>query len=276
MAKTKISRFVITIMTIVLLFAAYYPLESIAAPVENNSVNQNETIAFSNIKIKLDSSSIDYSRDTHIDRIENLPDIPIWFYRANADLTTHSDILLDISVEFKPDADPTWNNNYTAFKNSPLVRTYRSEYFALEALMFTNISLLGLKTESFSTDSHIYYDFESGSTQQLFCINHQIVITEATSFLLELQEPFKFDLNNIQLGRIYDFSLFMVYNTNPEGFNEINEHVRIRAPGTPLEETTDGKGMKGDIYFSSFEPERTEPYVTRHLISKSFYQVNKP
>ncbi|MHA1713107.1 MAG: hypothetical protein ACTSW4_03560 [Candidatus Ranarchaeia archaeon] len=93
------------------------------------------------------------------------------------------------------------------------------------------------------------------------------MIRETTAFILALDEPFRFDLNNIQLGQLEDFKLQVFFDKQHRVYDE---SLCITAVGSPFEEVTSTKGLTGTIKFS----EEYQPTQIL-MLNRAFGSVNQ-
>ncbi|MHA2298037.1 MAG: hypothetical protein ACXAEU_18825 [Candidatus Hodarchaeales archaeon] len=200
--------------------------------------------AHSNINITFDEESTKYSRETHIWDVQTDPGMELLRYNAFAHFTTHEDILFDFHLEFNT-THFEWNNNFTNFNNSFIVKDYRQEYLAIRHLSPIEVDLLDVGPEQFDVGNDTRFDPENPQNKiSSFFINHQVIIRETTAFILALEEPFRFDLNNIQLGQIKDFQLHVFFEKELKIYNE---YLTLSAVGSPFVEVSATKGLSGII-----------------------------
>ncbi|MFW9992700.1 MAG: hypothetical protein ACFFD4_11690 [Candidatus Odinarchaeota archaeon] len=222
------------------LFITVQGSPTVIASVQQPPIDSGE--AHSNIDITFDSESIDYKRDTHISNLRVNPEMDLILFSAFALYTTHQDILLDFHMEFNTSF---WNDNFTEFNNSGVITAYKQQYEAVKHLTPIEVTLLDVGPKQFEAGNDTRFDPDDPQQKiTTFYINHQVVIREATAFIITLNEPFRFDLNRIRLGLLEDFRLEVFFDKEHRFYDEI---LHLSAQGSPLEENTATKGLGGVI-----------------------------
>ena len=201
--------------------------------------------AQSQINITLDENSMQYERETFVTDIDTPMGFELIRYNAYAIYTTHEDILLNFHMEFNT---TLWNGNFTLFNNSQVVRDYELEYIAIQHLTFVEVELLDVGPEMFIVQNGTFFDPENPTEEkEVFFIDQRVVIRETTAFLLSLDEPFRFDLNEIKLGQIQDMQLEVFFDKDHGVYDE---RLRLSAEGSPLDSVTSTNGLSGVIRLS--------------------------
>lgn len=213
--------------------------------------------AFTDINLTLFEDTAIYERTTHTIPTNISEDMEnIRRTEVIVTLTTHSDLLLTFFGEYYADQ---WNDSEDLFKNSTVVRNYRT-FEPLKRLVpdVDNITLLEITRSSL----RIEFINETHMPENFFMIEQSVILRQSTAFILALHEIFQFDRNKIELSQVTDFYLrseFMSFEQDE--FKESSEIVRIKAPSTILDYITSRKGYSGRIYFSDWEePEPIPPY----------------
>lgn len=215
-----------------------------------------EGVALTKVNVTLNSDETIYQRRTNLPKAEDIG-IAILHYSSIAKLTTHGDLYFEIFAEFSADNDTEWRTNYTTFKNSPEVRHFKN-LNALQEIVPINISLLENITSSFST----WNDSNHPEYGVLFGIELRVVLRQTTAFLLTLPEPFQFDKNKLELSQLSDFHFESNYHYDKASDQrDVEEIVRIKAPGSILEYIPAVKGYSGTLYLTSWEPEVVPRYM---------------
>lgn len=226
------------------------PLSSTLPEVNTGSVDTTPKIAqngeleaHSFIEIEMDDSGTSYRSFTHM---MNAPDWgeDLIGFTAVASLTTHEDILMSIVMRIDANA-PIWSGNFSAFVNSPYVQQLNNSYSILtEKLIRVPTEILDISTSTFFVGAE-----PELNRPEVFVINQQFIITQATVFILNLDEPFEFDRNGVQLGQTKHFKYFANYMT----FGDTHEYevlVELEASGSPLDDNPSNDGYEGRIYLA--------------------------
>lgn len=214
-----------------------------------------EGVALTKVNVTLNSDETTYQRLTILPKAEDIG-IEILRYSAIGKLTTHGDLYFEIIAEFSTNNDTEWQSNYTKFKNSPEARHFKN-LDALQDIVPINISLLENTTSSFST----WEEPDHPEFGQLFGIELRVVLRQTTVFLLTLPEPFQFDRNKLELSQLSDFHFQSNYYYNKQrDEREVEEIVRIKAPGSILEYVPAVKGYSGILYLTGWKPEEVPRY----------------
>ena len=194
-----------------------------------------------------ESSQTIYERSTRASKSGPGADQFIIRYSTVIDLTTHQDLYIQFTIDFSP---LKWNNNFANFSsNVEIQNLYNRTYKALTSLLRNEIDVLqvlGITARSFFLRNSSL--FISNVQTQVFEIEEKIVLHEATAFILNLQEPFRFDLNAVELGTLSNFHFESIYELKSQTSSQITEKLVISAPGTPLEFDAASQGYYGDVY----------------------------
>lgn len=262
------------------LFLINIPANRIQADIANlNQIEQpeNQNFAETQLEIDLSAESTTYKRET-IATVSGiyLPGDLFRTYRIIADLTTHNELYLQFTIEWNADS-PLWNNNFNFFRSSPIVNDYNNSYEALKQLVQNEeiVEVLKISSRSFRLHSSTIPEFDtitkSVSNQSIFVIEEKIIVKETTAFVLNLFEPFKFDLNDVQLGSLSNFKFESEFNIN-DGTNAfIHESLQLSASGSLLKRNTTTKGYNGELRFD-YDTRNLESY--RRAFTELPYDVN--
>jgi hypothetical protein len=241
---------------------------------------KREGWAFNSINVSFTDSRVQYVRNTHV--IGAVPTEPsILFYHVVAELTTHADLFLQINIQFKPNTF-MWQN-YTEFINSGLIDDYNRTVRALLDLTNHRVrtSFFDISAREFTTD---FFDFpeynpenDSFTIEKRYQISDLMILRETSAFILTLDEPFPFDINNIQLGDLSDFR-YEVNFVNEGEIPFLEEKIRLTTTGGPLSYVLKTNGYTGTVYFNQFHPETLSNYTKHPLDVKQqmFYAIKMP
>lgn len=267
--KKSHNKFVLLFFLLILsLFLTNVPTNNIQADIMN--INQfeepeNQNFAETHLEIDLTGVGTTYKRETNA-RVSGtyLPEDQFRVYRIFADLTTHNELYLQFTIEWNADSPP-WNNNFNIFRNSDLVRDYNQSYEALRQLVQNEEVVQVLKISSRSFRLHNFTDqifdelTKTDINQTIFLIEEKIVIKETTAFVLDLFEPFKFDLNDVQLSSLSNFKFESEFRAEDESTANIHESLQLSASGSLLTANSTTKGYNGELRFDyDIFPERLE------------------
>jgi hypothetical protein len=223
---------------------------------ENNGPNK----AFSEIQIGLTETTTTYQRKTDADiGLNFFPDDLYRRYQIIADLTTHRELYLQFFIQWDTETAP-WPT-FDAFNNSPLVINFRDNNEALRQLVLNEevVQVLDVTSSSFRTHSFTFTEFHEDETQvtnkTFWEIEQKIVVKETTAFLLNLFEPFNFDLNEVELGSLTNFKFESEFFVTDENNAFIHEKLQLSAQGSILKANTTTNGYDAEFAFSDFNPE---------------------
>jgi len=215
------------------------------------------------IEVSLSGSGITYERQTFVE-VASPTDPTIFLWSAVVELTTHSDLLVQIRLHFDPDE---WNNNFQTFLNSPRIQNdYFNNSKAFNDLLRVPIddSFFGISSRSFRTINDVFFNQEENKPESTFVIEERIVLRETSAFILALNEPFPFDLNNIQLGTLTNFRYEILFET--QGTTSVTrESVKLSSAGGPLELNSKTSGYSGTIAFSQFDTQELGNYSSPNV-----------
>lgn len=209
--------------------------------------NQEQGEVFNEIKIVFKESSLKYTRKTNV-RGARAINQNMQHYQTVIELTTHSELLVSFFIQFS--ADQNWKS-INDFNSSAIVKDYRENSKALLDLIQNRYSLDFFQVQSRSFVTNSFNEF-GAKNNTIYEIEEKLILREATAFILALEEPFKFELNKVQLGNVQQFRYEVIFDSNS---NEYYEKMQLDANGGPLELNTTTDGYNGKLFLSFFTHE---------------------